>query len=148
MKSNQEELSGKYIQSEVFRRLEKYDELTALEHFAMFIGKAQILEYALKSLLVRLFGYDWEKIERRTLGWTCRELKDSGLRADFIALLESVTEYRNYIAHEFLVNEAVMRTILEGSSGRLGLKHLEKGTYELEQLILIYEWTDERNAWK
>jgi hypothetical protein len=140
-------ISGEEIKEEVFRRLERYDNLSLLEHYAMFMGKAQILEFGLKNLLVRLYNYDWDTIERWTLGKTCKQLEKSGLRGDFIQLLESVVEYRNYIAHEFLVNDALLRMIMDADSSRLETKHLQKGTFELEQLIFIYHWTNERDLW-
>jgi hypothetical protein len=44
------------IQREVFKRLKKYNKLSFLEQFAMFIGSAQILELSLKQLLARRYN--------------------------------------------------------------------------------------------
>jgi hypothetical protein len=74
----------------------------------MFMGTAQLLEAALQQLLVRRYKYDLERIERWTLGRTVRQLEARGLRSDVIRLLESVVEYRNYIAHELLLNDAML----------------------------------------
>ena len=136
------------VQKEVERKLKKYKELNHLEHYAMFMGKAQILEFGIKTLLAQKYGYDHETMERWTLGWTTKELKKSGVREDFVELLESVVEYRNYIAHEFLANDAMLRSILGGDSGMLELKHLIKGTFELEQIIVIFDWCNEHDAWE
>lgn len=140
-------MDAKEIQENVFKRLEKYEKLNTLEQFSMFMGVAQILEFGLKNLLVRKYGYELEKLEKHTLGRTKNELKQSGLRADFIALLESVVEYRNYIAHELLANDAILKSILGGDSGCLETKHLQKGIYELEQLVFLHDWCEEHNAW-
>ena len=111
------------------------------------MGVAQILELGLKSLLVRLYSYDIKAVSEWPLGKAKSELKQHGLRPDFISLLEGVVEYRNYIAHEFLVNDAILKCILASDSGGLDLGNLEKGIYELEQVMLLYDWCEEHNAW-
>jgi len=144
---NDSSLDAKAIADAVQQRLQKYEDLTVLEQFGMFMGTAQLLEAGLKQLLVRRYKYDLERIERWTLGRTVRELKARGLRSDLIRLWESVVEYRNYIAHELLLNDAMLRSILGGDSGKFELRHLEKGIYELEQLVLLYDWCEAHNAW-
>jgi hypothetical protein len=140
-------LSPDEILEQVFKRLKKYKRLNLFEQFAMFMGKAQLLELGVKSLLVRRYSYDYEKIKKWTLGKTARELKKCGLRGDFIFLLESVVDYRNYIAHELLANDAMLKSLTGGDSGRLELRTVEKGTIELEQILFLYDWTEEHNAW-
>jgi hypothetical protein len=140
-------LTGEAIQAEVFERLAKYDSLSFLESYVMFMGKAQILEMGLKNLLVRKYGFESEKLERLTLGQTTRKLEECGLRADYVALLKSLVKYRNYIAHELLANDAMLKSLLGGESGRFEIRELEKGLYELEQAILLYDWCEEHNAW-
>ena len=140
-------LSCEEIAAGVAERLKKYESLSFLESFAMFMGKAQILELGLKGLLHRRFGKELQTMERWTLGKTAKALKEHGLRPDFIHLLESVVGYRNYIAHELLANEAILRSLLSGESGRFEVRQLEKGTYELEQLMFLYDWTEEHQGW-
>jgi hypothetical protein len=145
---NQPRLEANEIRDEVIRRLEKYNNLNVLEQFAMFMGMAQVLEVGLKNLLARRYHYDdLEQIDKWTLGRTTGELKKCGLRPDFISLLESVVGYRNHIAHELLANDAILRSILGGDSGKLELSHLEKGIYELEQVVFFYGWCEKHNAW-
>jgi len=144
---NEPRLEAHEIQEQVHKRLEKYKKLNVLEQFAMFMGMAQVLEVGLKNLLGHRYKYDYEKIETWTLGRTTRELKNCGLRTDFVALLESVVKYRNHIAHELLVNEAMLKCLLGGDSGRLELCQLEKGIYELEQVLFLHDWSEEHNAW-
>ena len=135
------------IQEQAFKRLEKYKNLNVLEQFAMFMGLAQILEVSLKKLLGYRYKYDLERRKVWTLGTTTRELRKCGLLADFIVLLESVVQYRNHIAHELLVNDAMWKYLLGGESGRLELRQLEKGIYELEQILFLHDWREEHNAW-
>jgi hypothetical protein len=144
---NEARLETQEIRKEVSKRLAKYKKLNVLEQFAMFMGMAQILEVGLKRLLARRYNYDFEKMEKWTLGRTTKELKERGLRTDFIVLLESVVEYRSHIAHEMLANEAMLRSLLGGDCGKLELRHLEKGIYELEQIVFLHDWCEAHNAW-
>ena len=140
-------LDAKAIRNGVAKRLRKYKGLNLLERFAMFMAMAQVLESSLKLLLVRRYNYDFEKIGRWTLGTVARELESSGLRQDFIGFIKSVVKYRNHIAHGLLANEIMLRAILGGRAGWLELRHLEKGIYELEQILFLYEWTENNRAW-
>jgi hypothetical protein len=140
-------LTGKEIQDQVFKRLNKYENRNFFEQFATFMGVAQILEIGLKNLLTRKFGFDSEKTEKWTLGRTKEELKRCGLRADFIALLQSVVDYRNYIAHELLANQAIMEGLMSDYSGRFEFRELQKGIYELEQVVFLFDWCQEHDAW-
>ena len=104
-------LTGGQVQSKVVRRLGSYKKLNHLECFAMFMGKAQLVEIALKNLLMTKCDYSEQKIERWTLGRLVKELKTLGLRSDFIALLEELTHYRNHIAHDLLLDYALMQRL-------------------------------------
>jgi hypothetical protein len=110
------------------------------------MGKAQVLEFGLKGLLARKYAVPLESTETWTLGWVKTELKKKGLRPDFIVYLESVLDYRNYMAHELLVNVALMKSVANFSDRKL-YGNLFKGIYELEQIILFYNWCEEHNAW-
>lgn len=139
-------LTVKDIQQAVSKRLVHYDKLNLLEQFAMFMGKAQLLELAMKQLLARRYDYEFDDIERWTLGRTARELKQYGLRKDFVALLESVVKHRNFIAHELLASKALV-TALTGTTARFVTRPLEHGIYELEQIMFLHDWCEKRNAW-
>lgn len=139
-------LSGEEIRSLVIKKLDAYKDLSFLEQYAMFMGKAQILEFGLKNLLARKYSVPLEDMERWTLGRVKNELEQRGLRADFIALLNSLVQYRNYIAHELLANNALISSIVE-ISPRMEGRDLWKGTYELEQIIILHDWCEENNAW-
>ncbi|MFQ2793011.1 hypothetical protein ACK302_21355 [Aeromonas caviae] len=85
-------LSAEDIKELVNAKLEGYKNLSVLEQYAMFMGKAQILEFGLKGLLSRIYGVPSESMEKWTLGKTKNELRDKGLRPDFIAYLNSCSE--------------------------------------------------------
>jgi hypothetical protein len=50
------------IQSEVSRRLKRYQNLNVLEQFAMFMGVAQVVELSLKQLLHRRYAVEFESL--------------------------------------------------------------------------------------
>lgn len=147
--SNAPRLTPKQLQRTVFRRLAAYTQLSFLEQFAMFMGKAQVLELALKHLLVRLYDYDFDRLERWTLGRVVRELKERGLRGDFVALMESLVEHRNFIAHELLASTAMFRQLV-GRRTRIPrpiVRPLDQGIFELEQVMYVQDWLEKHNAW-
>lgn len=139
-------LSGDEIKERVLKKIDEYRRLSHLENYAMFMGKAQLLEMALKSLLTRRYNVPEESMERWTLGRVKNELRNKGLRPDFITFLEGVVGHRNYIAHEFLANNAATQSIAN-FSGRKLYGDLFRATYELEQIIILYDWCEEHNAW-
>jgi len=140
-------LSGEEIKESVEEKLNTYERLSFLEQYAMFMGKAQILEFGLKGLLTRKYGIQSESMEKWTLGRVKNELKKKGLRPDFIAFLDSVVDHRNHIAHEFLVNNAMTKSIANFSDRKL-YGDLFRAIYELEQIIILYGWCEEHNGWE
>lgn len=146
-RSKEPKISGREIHKRVVRRISAYDNLNLLERFALFLGKAQVLEFGLKRLLARRYNYQHDDMERWALGRVAYELKQSGVRGDYIALLNIAVDYRNHIAHELLANVAMLSILLKGDIGRLEIKHLERGAYELERVILLHDWCEKYNAW-
>lgn len=146
MQPEEPSLTQEQIQAEVRKRLEKYKNLNFFEHFAMFMGLAQAFEISLKQLLHRRYGVELENLERATLGQVTGQLRDRGLRPDFIELLDSVVGYRNHIAHSLLANQILLQSLGAGDA-RFERRELDKGIFELEQLWFLFEWTEEHNAW-
>ena len=140
------EMSGEQINADVLAKLDQYKDRSVLEQYAIFMGKAQILEFGLKGLLARKFNVTHEEMERWTLGKTKNELRDKGLRPDFIGFLESVVDHRNNMAHEFLVNTEITRSIANFSDRKLH-GDLFRALYELEQIIIIYDWCEANDGW-
>ncbi|EJE8521959.1 hypothetical protein P3656_19920 [Vibrio parahaemolyticus] len=139
-------LSGKEIQHRVLLKVEEYQDKSVLEQYALFMGKAQLLEFCLKNLLFRLFDVPIESTEKWTLGRTKNELKSKGLRPDFIEFLSGVVDYRNHMAHEFLANDAITQSFANFSEHKR-FRELYKAIYELEQLIIFYDWCEENQGW-
>lgn len=139
-------LTGGQIRAKVHTKIDEYKERSMLEQYAIFMGKVQILEFGLKGLLTRRYGVPPEDMERWTLGRTKSELKDRGLRTDYILLLQSLIGHRNNMAHEFLVNNAITRSIANFSEFKL-CGDLFRAVYELEQAMILYDWCEENDAW-
>ena len=147
-KSQPEEpiLTHAEIQAAVGARLEKYRGRSVLEQFALFMGMAQLMELALKSFYSRRYGVDVDSLERWNLGQGKGALRDRGLRPDFVAYLESVVDYRNHMAHSFMADAFITRELFQRET-RFESRELDKGIYELEQLFVLFEWTEVNQAW-
>lgn len=146
MQPEEPSLTQEQIQAEVRKRLEKYKKLNFFERFAMFMGLVQVFEISLNQFLHRRYDVELETLERATLGQVTGQLRDRGLRPDFIALLDSVVGYRNHIAHSLLANQMLLQSLGAGDA-RFERRELDKGIFELEQLWFLFEWTEEHNAW-
>jgi hypothetical protein len=133
------QLTGKQVAARVFRRMGRYDKLNFLESFAMFMGKAQLVEFALKSLLINKYGVEEEQIERWTLGQVIAALRERGCMQQFVGLLEELKERRNYIAHEILADDALMRKLV-GSGGTFASRSVMKGLYCVETVIVVHDF--------
>lgn len=140
-------LSGDEIKALVTEKLKSYENLSVLEQYAMFMGKAQILELGLKGLLTRKYEVESESMERWTLGQVNNELTEKGIREDFIVFLTSLVTHRNNMAHNFLVNNALTQSIANFSDRKL-YGELFRAIYELEQIIILYDWCEEHNGWE
>ena len=130
-----------------FERLAKQGDLSFLEQYAMYMGKAQILEMGLKGVLIRKFNYEEETIDRWTLGIIANELKGNNIREDFTSFLDGVVEYRNSIAHEILADDALIKSLTNGKGMTKPSRLLSKAAIELEQLMIMYDLCQEHDAW-
>lgn len=153
MKSKKEEpvLSKKEIDEGTSNGLEKYKNLGFMEKYAMYMGVAQILELGLKNLLVDKFEYDFDKMEKWTLGRTYQELKKNKLRPDFLHILKNTVDNRNYIAHDIIANKFLFYEILgdkiPDNHYDKESRRLDKFIIELEQLVFLFGWTNSYNGW-
>lgn len=135
------------IRPELKKRLDVYEKLSFAEQFAMYMGKAQILEIGLKGVLAEKFGHDFEEMEKWTLGIVRRKLEEEKIRPDFLMLLKSVVKARNFIAHDILAAEAMIGALLGDNKFTKNHRELSKAVFELEQLILHFDLNQEHDAW-
>ena len=69
------ELNAEQIREGTQNGLKKYENLSFIEQYAMYMGMAQILEFGLKKLYEEKFGGNLDDMERWTLGKTKFELE-------------------------------------------------------------------------
>ena len=133
--------------------LKIYKEKEFLEAYGIFMGKAQLLEFGLKKVLLSIPGVDitLDELEKYTLGRTRATLENNKLRSDYNCLLKIFVQKRNNMAHDFLADFALTQHTLQ----QTGLQHMFMGdlfraAYELEQLIVLFDYINEANditAW-
>jgi hypothetical protein len=134
-------LSSKQLNAVVFRRFRKYDKMNFSESFAMFMGRVQIVELGLKKIhLMGKYGFEEETIKNWSLGQIIAELKKRGCRQDFVGLLEELKEHRNYIAHELLADDVIMRKLMGSGAQRIAWKSLSRCLYHVEQTIVVHDF--------
>lgn len=142
-----DQLSADEIIARATEQLKVYEGKNLLERVGLFMTKVQLFENNLKNLLVEKSNYERENIDGWALSRVKNELTTVGLRKDYIALLEEFIPYRNHIVHELLANEAMLRELV-GDSGRLEERNIERGAFELERLMIIYDFMEENGgAW-
>jgi len=147
MSNNVDKPEGINVIELAFERLAKQGDLSFLEQYAMYMGKAQILEMGLKGVLIRKFNYEEETIDRWTLGRIANELKENNIREDFTAFLDGVVEFRNYIAHDILADDALIKSLTNGKGMTKQSRILSKAAIELEQLMIMYDLCQEHDEW-
>ena len=123
----------------IFEKLIPLDKLSFFERVAAFLGKAQILEFGLKRILVRDYGYKDEDSERFTLGQTVNELREHKEDEGFLSSLGELVEHRNYIAHEILVQDVMLSSIVGDKARSFSEKRLRHALFSVEQAIHFHD---------
>lgn len=147
MQSDSPQLEPAELQRQIMAGLTQYGHRSSFECFALLMGKAQILEFGLKSLLARSRLAEWEDMERWTLGRIANELETREFRGDYVALLKEFVRDRNYIAHEMLANNAIFRSMADEISERFEFSQLQQPAFDLERLLILHDWCEEHGAW-
>jgi len=140
-------LTARKLNNELSKRLKSYNRLNMLESYALFMGKSQLVELALKGLLEQDWGYSEEKLEKFTLGQTIGLLREHKLRPDFLNLLEELLEYRNRFAHEFLANQAIIGSLLKGETFFSSTQELGKALYVADAVTIVYDFLRKGKLW-
>lgn len=144
------EVSFDEIRQLCSQRLEKYDGKSLIEKYALYMGMVQILELQMKQIIYSQFDYksegQLEKLEKMTLGGAVKILKKKvRVRLDLIELLENTRDNRNNMAHSFLVDSMISKS-LGFSMESIEVRQLDKYIIELENLILFWEWCVKHEA--
>lgn len=148
MSAKSPELEPAELQRQIMANLDQYSGRSSFECFALLMGKAQILEFGLKSLLAREFSTSQDEMEKWTLGRVANELEARGIRDDYVAYLKEFVKERNYIAHEMLANNAIYRSMAGNISERFEFRQLQQPSFDLERLLIVHDWLEEHQAWR
>lgn len=144
------EVSFDEIRQLCSQRLEKYDGKSLIEKYALYMGMVQILELQMKQIIYNQFDYksedQLEKLEKMTLGGAVKILDEKlRVRPDLIKLLENTRDNRNNMAHSFLVDTMISKS-LGFSMESIEVRQLDKYIRELENVILFWEWCVKHEA--
>lgn len=141
------EITGEELQAELLLRAEKYVGKSFLESFSMYLGTAQLLEFALKKLLDDRFGVSADLLEYKTLGQVRAKLEEVGVRNDYTGILKEVVKDRNYAAHELLANNMLIGDLGVSFSERFEFKELSPFILKLERAVFLYDYFQHNDAW-
>ena len=130
------------------QRLKKYDGKSLIEKYALYMGMVQILELQIKQIIYSQFGYNSEdqlkNLEKMTFGQAV-SMVDKKVRPDLIDLLTNTRDNRNNMAHSFLVDTMISKS-LGFSMESIEVRQLDKYIRELENVILFWEWCVKHEA--
>lgn len=136
----------------VLKRLEKYEGLSFLERYAIFMMRVQTIELLLKRLLAKRTRVEFDEVDKYTaLGSRFLEsLKDNGMQDAIIEHLIQLKEYRDYFAHEFLVNLTIVGSILKEEINGYSKpnRQLFHALFTTEQFLLLHEEIPKKQFWK
>ena len=138
MKRRSKTLTPKMLIRKITRSMARVSNLNFLESYAVLIGKAQLIEFALKKILRKRYRYSESKVERLTLGVAISELERLGMRKDFVALLRELKDSRNNMAHEFMADHLHL-TAWDQKFGHLSLKPLRYAQWKVEETIHVFD---------
>ncbi len=133
-------LDGGEVFKEISKRHKKiYKDATIFSLFGHFMLKEQLVEQNLKQLLANNYDYEFDKLQRHTLSGLIRELESKDVREDFIFKLRNLNEYRNYVTHELLIDEAMNMAM--GLHLKRGVwRTFEHALFSVEQVLVVYDW--------
>jgi len=131
-------LTPDMIWKKIIKSEKRYKKFNFLERYTVFMGKAQLVEFGLKKILIRRYRYGKRRLERMTLGRAIGELERLGMRKDFVALLRELNDHRVEMAHEFLADHFHMVS-LDRRFARLSWRPLRDALFMVEESIHVFD---------
>jgi hypothetical protein len=116
-RGDRKSLTGKQVHAIVVRRLRRIERLNFLESFAMFMGKAQLVELGLKNILTGKYGYDEERIESWSLGRVVKALRESGV-SQKLSGLKSLSRGQYLVEQAIVVHDFLVGGKVDANDGR------------------------------
>jgi hypothetical protein len=145
MKGRRKKLTPQILMRRISHGLTYMSRLSFLENYAMFMGKAQLVEFSLKKILSVRGRYSQSRLKRMTLGGAISELEKLGVRGDFALLLRELNKFRIDLAHEFLVGHLSL-VVLDARFGRLSWRPLRDALAKVEETIHVYDFLNQNRC--
>lgn len=123
----------------------RYSKFSILERYAVFMGKAQLVEFGLKRILRRRYRFGERRLGRMTLGQAIFELERLGMRPDFVWQMRQLNQHRVRMAHEFLADHFNFVS-LDRSFARLSWRPLRDALYRVEESIHVFDHLNENKT--
>lgn len=133
-------LTPDMLWKKIDKSMKRYRNYNFLESYAVFMGRAQAVEWGLKRILRRKYRLGDRRLDRMTLGGAIGELARRGMRPDFIGVLRELNKVRNNMAHEFLLNFSLMISIDRRWAGSHShMRSLSRAMFEAERSIHVFD---------
>ena len=143
-KKNPLELSPDELYKIIADKLKIVKDFNLFEQVAYFLGRAQLVELALRNILINQYNYSEQTVEKYTLGRSISDLEKNGLRKDFIHILKELNKYRVYIAHNILSDFALLNNLVDGA-GRLVEKNIRHVLFQVVYVTQVYDFLMEND---
>lgn len=134
-----------WLRDELNKRTAGYNELNFLENFGMYMANAQLLEMAVKRVLVGKFNEDFDEVEDMSLGILGRRMRRNGVREEILAGLTYISESRNHIAHALLAEHHIWVSVMGNRMHNRQERDLDKAYLELMSFNLGFEHAEEND---
>lgn len=149
---NKKLLTNEEVWEVVQEKTKIYQDKTFLESFGIYFGKCQILEWGLKQVLNQYYDVDLKSLKKYTMGRLKDKMVDEKIREDFTGLLKEVVNKRNFMAHDFLFENAQTNALLNdlNINERFNSfdRYLSKAAIELEYALVVFDWICDNKGWK
>lgn len=136
----------------VYKLLERYDDLSFLERYAIFMAQVQTIELLLKRLLSKKAHISFDEVDQYTaLGAKfIRKLEEEGMQDAILEHLARLKEHRDYFAHEFLANLTLIGSILKEDTEDCSKssRQLFHALFTAEQFLLLRQELPAKAFWK
>ena len=87
-------LTPDMLEKKIHNSMKRYSKFNFLESYAVFMGKAQLVEFGLKRILRKRYRYGDRRLERMTLGVAIADLERLGMRKDFVWQARQLNRHR------------------------------------------------------
>jgi hypothetical protein len=133
-------LTPDMLWKKIDKNMKRYRKYNFLESYAVFMGRAQAVEWGLKRILRRKYRLGDRRLDRMTLGGAIGELERRGMRPDFIFVLRELNKVRINMAHEFLLDFSLMVSLdRRFAHSHSHMRSLSRAMFEAERSVHVFD---------